>query len=162
MKHESLNAQKPKLAGQRAERVDLLLHRVADIDKRPDPRLFRLITRMDQNFPDLRRAAAHVNFRHHRAQSRSAGHKGRGPALAKAAEIDELDRQPAQSARSLEHLSLQALRKIPGRLAAHGGVERENQPSMPFNKGRDALGRVEKGVDGGRLGLRAGREIVHV
>ena len=53
----------------------------------------------------------------------------RRPALAEAAEIDELHVEPAESRRRLKHPGLQGLREIPGRLAAHRRVERENQPS---------------------------------
>ena len=44
------------------------------------------------------------------------------------AEIDQLDIEPADRRRLAEHVGLQRAGGVPGRLPAHGGVEREDQP----------------------------------
>ncbi len=61
----------------------------------------------------------------------AVAHEGGSAAFVEAAKIDELDIQPAAGGGGGEHLPLDLLGEIPGRLAAHGGVEREDQASAP-------------------------------
>jgi hypothetical protein len=49
-----------------------------------------------------------------------------------AAKIHELDIEAADGGGRREHLGLKLLGAIPGRLAAQGGVEGENEPAPPL------------------------------
>ena len=67
--------------------------------------------------------------RHQPLQRRGVADEFRRLAFAQAAEIDELDVERAGLADGVEHLGLQRAGHIPGRLAAHRGVERQDQPA---------------------------------
>ena len=75
-----------------------------------------------------------------RFSARGVGDPARGAGLAVAAVVDELHLEPAGARRGVEHRRLQPAGEVPGRLAAHGGVEREDQPpaacARPAARGR--------------------------
>ena len=85
--------------------------------------------RMGEHFGDLSMAAAAIDALHQRAEPPGLGNPGRGAAFRKAAIIDELDVEPAGGSRFAKHIGLQPAGAVPGRLPAHGGIERENQPA---------------------------------
>ena len=100
--------------------------------------------------------------RHQLGEPLGLRHPARGPAFVQAAVVDELDVEPADRRRLAEHVGLQPAGGIPGRLPAHGGVEREDQPAAlpgavdgarPFTWARKASisGRVEAGAGARRL-----------
>ena len=78
----------------------------------------------------------------------------------KAAIEDQLDLEPAERGGRLEHLALDMAGAVPGRLAAGGGVEREDQPPAPAARmrRRRLLQVFEELLDLGRA--RLGREAV--
>ena len=139
LEHERLDAGDRQFARFRQQAVDVLLHRVADEDQRPDLGAPRLVARMAQHLADLRRAAAHFDFAHQIAEPLPARDEFRGAAFVEAAEIDELHVEPAEVGGDLKHPRLQALGEIPGRLPAHRRVEREDQPAAPDATGAGAL-----------------------
>ena len=53
----------------------------------------------------------------------------RGAAFVEAAIIDQADVETAERRRLAKHVGLQRAGHVPGRLPAHGGVEREHQPA---------------------------------
>ena len=73
--------------------------------------------------------APYADPAHERAESLPAGNELRGAAFVEAAIVNELHVEPTELFRDLEHSDLQRLRKVPGRLSAHCGVKREDQPS---------------------------------
>ena len=84
---------------------------------------------MAQHLADLGVAAVAVDASHQVAEPGAVRHPARGAAFVQPAEVDELHVEPADRRRLAEHLGLQPAGGIPGRLAAHGGVEREDQPA---------------------------------
>ena len=111
---------------------------------------------MRQHLADLGVAAAAVDAAHQRGELVARRHPAGGAALGEPAEIDQLDIEPADRRRLAEHVALQRAGGVPGRLPAHGGVEREDQPPA-FAGGRRRAERahfVEEGLD---LGLGRSR-----
>ena len=103
---------------------------------------------------DLGQAAVAGDAGHQPLEAGGVGDPARGAGLAVAAEVDELDLEPAGARRGVEHRALQPAGEIPGRLAAHGGVEREDQPAAAGAVARRAgAGLGEEGRDPG-LSLR--------
>ena len=93
---------------------------------------------MGEYFADLGMAATAIDALHQRAEPRRLGDPWRGAAFRKAAIIDELDIEPAGGGRFAKHIGLQPTGAIPGRLPAHGGIQRKNQPAALT--GRSAAG----------------------
>ena len=147
MKHENLDAQKPKLPCKAAKRVDILLHGVAHIDHGADGRAPGFVAHMLQHPPDLGRAAAHRNLRHERGEPRPVGDETGGATFGGAPEKHKLHVKSAQRPRRLEHPALQALREIPGGLAAHRGVQRKHQTTaLARRHRRNGGGLAQEGV----------------
>jgi hypothetical protein len=78
---------------------------------------------MGQDAADLGMAAAAVDFLHQAAQQARIRHEARGTAFRQASIVRQLDVEPADCGRFLEHVGLQPAGLVPGRLPAHGGVE---------------------------------------
>ena len=107
----------------------LLFHGVAHIDQGLHLRFFGFGAGMGQHLAELGVAAATVDLLHQRRQRGRFRHPARRPALVRAAEIEELDVEPADRLGFQEHVRLQPAGGVPGRLPAHGGVERKDQPA---------------------------------
>ncbi|WP_416898719.1 MAG: hypothetical protein ACMVY4_03025 [Minwuia sp.] len=76
-----------------------------------------------------------------------------GPAFAEAAIVDQLDIEPAEFLRRLEHLGLDMQRPVPLRLTAGGGVHGEDQPPAHARAAlRRRLDLLQEGVDLGSTG----------
>src|SRR5581483_11968195 len=140
-----------------AQVVDVLLHAVADVDERADRPFRRLGTHVAQHLADLRVAAGAVHPRHQRGQRVRVRNPARGAALARAAEIDELNVEPACRLHGAEHVGLEGQRHVPRRLSAHGGVHGEDEASAPHGRGgaellhaADEIGDVGIARDAGR------------
>ena len=129
------SAQRP---GRLAEPVDVLLHGVADIDQRRHRRLRRRPHGVVEHPPDLGEPAVAGDAGHQPLQRGGVADEARGPRLAMTAKVDELHLEPARLRRRVEHRRLQLAGEVPGRLAAHGGVEREDEPpaAPPARGGR--------------------------
>jgi hypothetical protein len=84
---------------------------------------------MGENLADLRIAAAALEAGHQVGQRFGVGDPFAGPAFPEAAEIKELHLQRL-AGDGLEHLALELAGKIPCRLPAHGGIEREQEPPL--------------------------------
>ncbi len=67
--------------------------------------------------------------RHQRAEPLRLGNPGRGAALRKPAIIDKLNVEAADRRGLAEHVGLELAGAIPGRLPAHRGIERKDQPA---------------------------------
>ncbi len=109
---------------------------------------------MGQHLFDLGEAALAGNTGHQPREVIWIAHPARGPALAGAAEIDELHVEAADRLHRLEHPGLEAERQIPGRLPAHGGVHGEHQPAVAGGRGR--CQRLHPGDEGRDIGRRRG------
>ena len=106
---------------------------------------------MRQHLADLRVTAAAIDAAHEIGEPLAAGDEAGRPAFGEAAEIDELNVQTTMGGGGLEHLALQGDSQIPCRLAAHGGVEREDETPPPLaDDGRDLARLIKKSVDGRR------------
>src|ERR1700759_3054131 len=101
-----------------------------------------LKTPLDLSMPALAADAAHQV-----AEPRRIRGPARRPTFGKAAEIDELHFEAADATCLREHVALELAGEVPGRLPAHGGVEREDQP-LPL--------RMSAGLG---QGLRLGQEL---
>ena len=81
-----------------------------------------------------------------------------GAALVEAAIIDQADVETAERGRLAKHVGLQRAGHVPGRLPAHGRIEREDQPAPGARRMRRHRARLgDEGGDvlrGGRLRLR--------
>ena len=104
---------------------------------------------MGDDLADLGMAAAAVDPLHQRAQPLGLRDPVRSPALAQAAVINELHVEAADRRRLAEHVRLQPAGRIPQGLAAHGRIEREDEPSAPPGLGgrSEALHLGKEGVD---------------
>ena len=113
---------------------------------------------------DLREAALAGDAGHQPLQPAGVGDPGRGARLAVAAVVDELHLQAARLRRGVEHRPLQLAGEVPGRLPAHRGVEREDQPAAPrFGPRRAARASARNAATSlarpaGRSGRPAARE----
>src|SRR6185312_14458083 len=129
LEHEGRHAQQAQLAGGGTEIVDRLLHGVADIHQRLHALFFGLVARVAEHLADLGMAATAVDRRHQLGKAVAGGNPPGGAAFAKPAKIDELDVEAAGAGRGAKHVGLQRAGRVPGRLPAHGGVERKDQPA---------------------------------
>ena len=155
MKDKDRNPEQAQLAGVPAQPVDLLLHCITDKDERIDFAPSGLGDGVEQHPLDLSLAADTEDRAHNAVQVGGGGHPAARLALRKAAVIDELDLEPAERRRRLEHLALDPASAIPGRLAAGGGVERKNQPAAPAAgmRHRRLFQLIQKVRDFGRVPL---------
>ncbi len=128
LEHEHRHAEQAEFAGRLAQIVDLLLHGVADEHHRLHALLAIFLAGVAEHLADLGVAAAAIDARHQRGEFLGSRDPAGGAAFAQAPEIDQLDIEPAGACRLAEHVGLQRAGGIPGRLPAHGGVEREDQP----------------------------------
>src|SRR5438477_9608995 len=70
LEHEERHIEEPDLAGDLAQAVDILLHRIADIDGSTDLVPARLAANMGKDLADLRIAAAAIDTGHHAGECR--------------------------------------------------------------------------------------------
>ena len=119
-----------------AEVVETFLHRVADKDQRLDFLQLGLTLGVRQHLADLGVTAAAVDARHHFGESFGLRHPARGAAFVQPAVVQELHVEPADGRSLAEHIGLQTAGRIPQRLAAHGGVERKDQPAAAAGRNR--------------------------
>src|SRR5262245_26317246 len=112
------------------------------------------VTRMAQDFTDLGLSAAAIDARHQVREFVTLRDPAGRTAFAQAPEIDELNVETAYARRLAEHVRLQSAGGIPGRLAAHCRVEREDQPAaMPgCSRRTESAHLLNKGFD-----FRSGR-----
>ena len=152
MEQKDRHALEAEFAGQLAQPIDILFHRVADKDQGVDPLLVVLGDGMRQHAFDLGLAAEAGHSAHRPVQGGGIGHPAARLAFVEAAVIDELDVEPAEGGGGLEHLALDAAGAVPCRFAARGGVEREDQPAAATGRPhrRRALQIAQEGVDLGR------------
>src|ERR1043166_9399120 len=104
---------------------------------------------MGEDFADLGAAAAAGNPAHEAGEARAVGDPAGRATFVEAAVVNELHLEPADRRRLAEHLALELAGGIPGRLAAHGGVKREDQPPAlaGFEGRRQGTGAGDEGVD---------------
>src|SRR5690606_2999029 len=131
LKDEDGDALQAKLTGLCGKIVHLLLHRVADEDKRVDLAACVFLQRMCKHLADLRVTATAVDLGHQFFESAGIVHEPRGSAFAEAAVIDQLNLQTACLADCVEHARLDFARHVPGGLTAHGGIKCQDQPPLP-------------------------------
>ena len=129
MEHEGGHIDEAHLARKAREVVERLFHRIAHEDERVDPARFRFVDGVLEDARDLCFATDAAHLAHRRVQIRRAREPAARLALAEAAIEHELDVEPAEACRRLEHLALQPARVIPGGFAARGRVEGKDQPS---------------------------------
>jgi len=149
LKHERRDPEQAQLARRGAEIVDWLLHGVADEDQRLHFFGFVFTFGVRQDFSDLGVAASAVDLLHQPAELARIGNPARSAAFGQPAIIEELNVQPADRGGLIKHVALQTAGGIPHRLAAHGGVERKDQPAaLAGRRGRaERFHLVEKGID---------------
>ena len=129
LKHEDGDFQQAKFACPGAEIVDRLFHGVADKHHRAHGGRHRLAAGFGQHFSNLGVAALAIDLAHQLRQMRGVGNPSRRAAFVEATVVDEADIETADRGRLAEHVGLQRAGHVPGRLPAHGGVEREYQPA---------------------------------
>ncbi len=129
VKEEDRDSAKAQFAGELAEPINLLLHRVADKDEGVDPLPLGLGEGMGEHPLDLGLAAETGDRAHHPVQIGGIRHPPARLAFVEAAVINELDVEPAERGGRLEHLALDAAGAVPARLAARRRVERKDQPA---------------------------------
>ncbi len=159
VKHEGRHAEQRKPARLGRGGVGLFLERIADIDQRADLGLARLGRGVGEHAAELGEAAAAGDVAHAAREHGGGRRPVAGAEFATAAEIDELHREPADRVRDGEHVALDLGRLGPGRLAAQGRVDREDQPPLGLRQARHLGGAAEEGVDVPR-GRRLCRKIV--
>ena len=86
---------------------------------------------MRNDLADLGVTAAAIDLLHERAEPLSPGHPLRRPAFAESAIIDQLDIEATDRGGFAKHVGLQPACRVPQRLAAHGRIERKDQPTPP-------------------------------
>src|SRR5262244_3101451 len=154
LEHEGGHAEKPEFSGRMTEIVELLFHGIADEDEGLHLCTLRLALGMGENLAELRVAAPAFDALHQRAEPLRMRYPTRGATLAEAAVIDQLHVQPADRRRLAKHVGLQPTGRVPGGLATHGRVEREDEAAPPARLGcrRELLHAAEKSVDLGACG----------
>src|SRR5205823_8745253 len=103
VKEKDRDAEQPELAGAMAERIGILLHRIADEDQGIDLSLPRRLDRVVEHALDLRLAPGAEHSAHRAMQLGALGVPPAGLAFAKAAIEDELHLEAAERCRRLEH-----------------------------------------------------------
>ena len=131
MKDEDRSTAETELAGEPAQLVDLLLHRIAHEDERIDLVGAGFLARVGKHTSNLRRAPDTGHAAHGSMKLPRGGEPAARLAFVEAAIEDELDIKPADRPGRLEHFTLQPARAIPRCLAACGRIEREDQPASP-------------------------------
>ena len=104
---------------------------------------------MRQDFADLGVPAAAIDPLHQVAELARVGNPARGAAFGQSAVIDQLHIESADRGGFAKHVGLQPAGRVPQRLAAHGGVERKNQPPAlsGLRRRSERAHLVEKSVD---------------
>src|SRR5437763_17086984 len=118
VKQNDRYALEAQFAGELAQPVDILLHRIADKDQRIDALFLVLRNCVREDTLDLRLAAEARDGAHRPMQIGGGGQPAARLAFTEAAIIDELDVEAAERGGRLEHLALNAAGAIPGGLAA--------------------------------------------
>ena len=156
LKHEGRHAAQAQLASLRREIVDRLFHGVADVDQRCHLALVGFGARVAQHLSDLGMPAAAIDAPHQVAQPSAVRHPARGAALVQSTKVHKLHIEPADRRRLAEHLALQLASRVPGRLPAHCGIEREDQPPAlsRFYRWSKRAGALDERID---LGTRRRR-----
>ncbi len=145
-----------------AKIVERLFHGVTDEHQGADFRFVVLAAGMRKHLADLGMAAAAIDPRHQRAEPRRLGDPRRGAAFGKTAIIDELDIEAADGGCFAEHVGLQTARGIPGRLPAHGGIEREDKAAAlaGHDSGAERVNAVQEGINLGTGGRSRSRRVI--
>ena len=102
----------------------------------------RLAAGVRQHLADLGVAAAAVDLAHQPRQFVAVRDPAAGAAFVQAAIIHQADIEAADRRRLAEHVGLQRAGHVPGRLPAHGRVEREHQPAACRRSRRGAIARA--------------------
>src|SRR4029077_19601256 len=131
VKDEDRSAAETELAGEAAQLVDLLLHRIAHEDERINLVGAGFLARVGKHTSNLRRAPDTGHAAHGSMKLPRGGEPAARLAFVEAAIEDELDIKPADRPRRLEHFTLQPARAIPRCLAACGRIEREDESASP-------------------------------
>ena len=149
LKNEDGKAQQAELSRLVTDLVDILLAAIADKHHRVDPALAALVGGVAQQAGNLgaTRKAAH---RTHQARKFAAvGRPAAYLEFLEAAIEGEPHVETAQTVGGSEHLALYGTGVIPGRLAARGGVHREQQaPTTGATSHRQPLDLTHKCVHG--------------
>ena len=127
LEHEQRHVEQAQFPGMGAQSVDILLHAVADINHGMNPFARGFLAGMGQHLGDLGMAAPTVDGAHEFTEPVRVADPFAGPALSKAAKIDQLDVKPADFGAAMKHFGLKLAGAVPGRLPAHGGIEGEDE-----------------------------------
>ena len=89
LKHEAWHIQQAKFACGRAQRIDILFHRVANKDNGPDTRCNGFATRVRQHAADLGLAALTLDCAHELGDFGGVGNPWTGPAFVQPTKINQ-------------------------------------------------------------------------
>ncbi len=129
LKQEGGNAAHAEFSRRVADLVDLLFEAVADEDQRVDALLVGGLDGVAQHLAQLGTPAEAADLNHAADQLVGRRHPRARLALPEPAIEDELDIEPAEPVRRLEHLRLEMAGPVPSRLAARRRVHGEQQPA---------------------------------
>src|SRR5215831_7857726 len=129
LEHEDGQAKKTQFTGDLTKVVDGLFHRITYKHQCLYLLAAMLVTGMAQDLADLGLAATAINPRHQFSKPFTCRDPTRRAALIEPAKINELDVEAADTGRFAEHIHLKFACGVPGRLPAHCGVKRKNQPA---------------------------------
>jgi hypothetical protein len=157
MEHKERRRPFAERARQGEQCLRVFLDRIADKDHRAHRVLVHLAQHVAQHGADLSHAALAAHLRHQTVQSGGAADPAAGAALVVTAVVNELNHKPSGvpgiklGDRVKQHMS-DMTSAVPGRLAARGGIEREDQPAGISAGGATGLGtlrlqRLEIGGD---------------
>jgi len=147
-----------------AQLIDVLFHGVADIDRGRYLAVAGFALDVAQYLGDLRTAAPTLDTGHEPGKEGGVARPFGRAAFIEATEVDELDIKSADGFGRREHVALDLQCTIPGRLAAHGRIHGEDEPSAltrsrPGGRANVYLGDERRDVVGSRqgvLGVRSG------
>src|SRR5262249_22911423 len=159
LEHERRYAKQSEFAGGMTEIIELLFHGVADEDQRLHLRGLGFALGMRDDLADLRVAAAAIDAFHQRREPLGLRDPARGAAFAETAIVNQLHVEPADCRRFTKHVCLEPTGRVPHGLAAHGGIECENEAPPLARLGRRSklLHPGKESVDLRALGWRRRR-----
>ena len=140
-----------ELAGAATEFIEIFFHSIADENERTHFASVVFAPRMGENFTDLCLPAAAIDARHQFTEPLWLGDPSRCAAFGEPSVIDELKIESADAGRFAKHFSLKLTGLVPGRLPAHCGVEREDEPASlaGFDYGIERSNLAQKRVNVG-------------
>src|SRR5262249_13222064 len=127
LEHERRYAKQSEFAGGMTEIIELLFHGVADEDQRLHLRGLGFALGMRDDLADLGGPPAEIEASQRPREPLALRPPAGGAAFAEPAIVDQLQVEPADCRRFTEHVGLQPTGRIPHGLAAHGGVECEDE-----------------------------------